>query len=394
MGEIGKIKTFCEDKETNEILKICNEFLQIPSVISHESCFLKYLNLKIKKLGFKTKLRKSYLAIEPKKETKTLLSAHVDRHGCVKDKKGRIQFASFYLKKKYKILSPRRERAKKELELARLIQTKLKGIDVFLGKENLKFKSDDLELNFERKGSRNFYEKTGQNYSKCDFFSYNIKTGKKIKKYRALRYDVEWKQSRVWFDLDTKPEKNEKVFMLESEIMCQDNKRFFAQIDNVLSVSVLFYMLKKIGPENFKSNVLFTTQEEIGRSYNSFLEYSKLYPRKRFELVVLDTTPYDKFPLEESFLVLRKGDERGKFNLKITRRLKNIIKNNNIKFRFKQQNIGKTELGAIITNTRKKIVGTTLQIPTTNYHTAYETTRLKDLENFKKVVEEICTNSI
>lgn len=383
------VRKFTDDKELNKILNICDEFLQVPSVISYEKPFIDYLHKKIKALGFKTVKKKNFLAVETKSDSRKLFCAHIDRHGCVQDKKGRIQFASFYLKKKNQILSPRCERAKSELKFSRVLNEKLKGMDVFLGKENLKFKYEDNEFNFERKGSRNFYEKAGQNYTKCDFASYNAKTGEIIDKYKALRFDVEWKQSRVWFDMDKKYSKAEKPFMLHSRIEVIKDK-FFAQIDNVISVAVLYYLLEKLGPKGFQGNVLFTTKEEIGLSYESYLDYQKLRSEKRFELVVLDTSPYDKFPLEESFLVLRKGDERKMFNLELTREVKRIVKKNQVKFRFKNHNIGRTELGAIIQHSRKKIVGTTLQLPTTNYHTGYETSRLKDLENFTKVVEELC----
>ena len=52
----------------------------------------------------------------------------------------------------------------------------------------------------------------------------------------------------------------------------------------------------------------------------------------------------------------------------------------------KKGTLGTTELGRLIHATKGGIQGTTLQIPTIGYHTAYETASLKSVESMITVL--------
>ena len=73
--------------DTKRIIKICDDFLQIPSVTCYELPFLNYLDNKIKELGYETILKNRYLVVKPKNNinSRYIFSAHIDRHGLIKN---------------------------------------------------------------------------------------------------------------------------------------------------------------------------------------------------------------------------------------------------------------------------------------------------------------------
>ena len=54
--------------------------------------------------------------------------------------------------------------------------------------------------------------------------------------------------------------------------------------------------------------------------------------------------------------------------------------------------LGSTELGRIIQNADNRWSGTTVQIPTTEYHTSYETTSRQSIENYFALLQNILIN--
>ncbi|MEQ1840049.1 MAG: peptidase M42, partial [Verrucomicrobiales bacterium] len=159
-----------------------------------------------------------------------------------------------------------------------------------------------------------------------------------------------------------------------------------AQLDNVLSVALIVYLFRK----GFSGTALFTAQEEAGRSWRYALSWLLREGISTSRLLVLDTSPY---PSTEAAgaqdLVLRKKDASAhfdpQFTFEIEERCRDLgvlysykdlwIENENLT-RPKPMSLGRTELGRLIAATEGRISGTTLQIPTTGYHTAQETASL------------------
>lgn len=328
--------------DTKRIIKICDDFLQIPSVTCYELPFLNYLDNKIKELGYETILKNRYLVVKPKNNinSRYIFSAHIDRHGLIKNDEENIEYLAYYFKKKL----------------------------------NLTFKRDVPE----------FYLSCAQRHTKENISSYDVLSGNILNKFKTLRYNLNWKEKQVFFDLDKNSKKEDSIFMLNSNITVQENN-FFGQIDNVISAAVLYYLLEK---NEFNQEIIFTTQEEIGKSFECILEYSKHINNKK--LIVLDTSPYENFENQNTgFLVLRKGDENGKFDLNLVQHIEDFLKNEEISFTYKPSSNGMTELGRISTESNGKINGTTLQLPSLNYHTTYETSTIKSLENYTKVIDKL-----
>ncbi len=185
--------------------------------------------------------------------------------------------------------------------------------------------------------------------------------------------------------------------MLSSEVY-YDKKVISGQIDNVISAAVLFYLMEK---KEFTQEALFTTKEEIGESWKSIKDFyeEQIFKKKEtgvvenskeLTLVVLDTSPYLSLDEKErGFLTLRNADERAEFDEKIGKKIKKNLNRKKIPYHLKSSDIGKTELGTVIKETKGKINGSTIQLPSTNYHTTYETCTKESLKNYYRVIKSL-----
>lgn len=163
-----------------------------------------------------------------------------------------------------------------------------------------------------------------------------------------------------------------------------------AQLDNVVSVALIIYMYR-IG---FKGSALFTAQEEAGRSWRYALAWLQRESITTRHMLVLDTSPYPtQEEAEMQDIVLRRKDATGTFDPAFTREIAARCDALGIRYSYKDEwielrnlhrerpsSLGRTELGRLSAATDGEINGTTLQIPTTGYHTAEETTSLASIK--------------
>lgn len=415
--------------DLNRIISLTNEFLDIPSSISYEKPFLDYLQKKAENLGYDIFRKKNeYLVIKPKKNNikkdkleknnikknkkdKYLFSVHIDRHSVIKNEKNDLEFLAFYLKKKLDIPFLK-DQVKKNEEFF-FLDFKKKNLNFEVLGENIIFKNDGLKFfKLKKEGFDSYYETIALRYTKEECISYNQNSGEKLNSFKLIRNFIDVSEDGVYFKGDKQLDKEDKIFMMKSQIY-EDEKYISGQIDNVISVACLFYLLETM---NFEEEIIFTTKEEIGLSYICVVDYIKNYnfytdfnyylPKKKIKfemsylfkrnffythkLIVLDTSPYFNLEKEKKgFLTLRKGDEYGEFDLLLLDKLKNILQRNDINFDIKTSFKGKTELGKILNNINQKISSTTLQLPTMNYHTIYETCSKDSLHNFIKILKLI-----
>lgn len=171
-----------------------------------------------------------------------------------------------------------------------------------------------------------------------------------------------------------------------------------AQLDNVVSVALIIY-LYRIG---FQGTALFTAQEEAGRSWRYALAWLQRESISTHRLLVLDTSPYPtQKAAAEQDLVLRKKDASFDFDAEFTDEIQSRCDNLGILYSYKDEwiaeqnlnrekplSLGRTELGRLAAATQGAINGTTVQIPTTGYHTAEETASLSSI---KAVIGLLCT---
>jgi len=116
---------------------------------------------------------------------------------------------------------------------------------------------------------------------------------------------------------------------------------------------------------------------------------------------VLDTSPYPSpEAAAEQELVLRRKDATAEFHAGFTSEIESIATRLGIQTSYKDawieesnlsrsraQSLGRTELGRLVAATGGAITGTTLQFPTTGYHTANETVSLASIEAMLKLLE-------
>lgn len=109
--------------------------------------------------------------------------------------------------------------------------------------------------------------------------------------------------------------------------------------------------------------------------------------------MVLDTSPYPtRQDAEAQDIVLRRKDANGAFSAAMTQELADVCQRLGLRYGYKDayiehQNkgrahpypLGRTELGRIAVATEGAINGSTLQLPTTDYHTAHETASLQSI---------------
>ena len=105
-------------------------------------------------------------------------------------------------------------------------------------------------------------------------------------------------------------------------------------------------------------------------------------------------------------LVLRYKDANATFNKELTNKIESICSKKGISYIFKDEfveeqnkillneglkthSIGSTEMGRIIAASNGLLDGTTIQIPTSGYHTLQETASRSSCRDFQKVLLEL-----
>ena len=174
---------------------------------------------------------------------------------------------------------------------------------------------------------------------------------------------------------------------------------FSGQLDNVMTVAVLVHMFEL----GFRGTAFFTAQEEAGRSWRYLLEWFRRFGRESNALLVLDTSPYPtQDEADSQQIVLRECDANAVFDADHTARLKTLCDRLAVSYDFKDRyighqnaciaagqtprSVGSTELGRIIAGSDSKITGTTLQLPTSGYHTMNETVSISACDALIRVL--------
>lgn len=105
-------------------------------------------------------------------------------------------------------------------------------------------------------------------------------------------------------------------------------------------------------------------------------------------------------------LILRNRDANAGFNRALTQKLVSVCEQCGVSFQFKDEyvaqmnarlaaageepvSIGSTEMGRIIAASNGLVDGTTLQIPTSGYHTLEESAPMQSVDAFIRVLQEL-----
>ena len=157
-------------------------------------------------------------------------------------------------------------------------------------------------------------------------------------------------------------------------------------MDNVLTTAILVHLFEL----GYEGTVFFTAQEEAGRSWRYLLEWFRRFGGSTNQLIVVDTSPYpDISAADRQQVVLRHRDANAEFSAETTRQLESLCQSLGIEYSYKDtyideknriaatqgqapQSLGSTEMGRITAASEGFVHGTTLQLPTTGYHTMDE----------------------
>ncbi|MEQ8787480.1 MAG: peptidase M42 [Pirellulaceae bacterium] len=330
----------------HDFLSILQLLVREPSVVGAEDSFFRVLRRELDEVGARLSYYQGVLVAEGADPHHLILSTHIDRHGLLCTGPNEFQYAAFIASN----------------------QSELTGDSVseqMLGLIQGRFRGQRVQAHLPYTGTY-----LGQGHIRNSFVC---------------------------------PHRNNLIFEIEGLSFLQPGapvsfvdrlsltaSHLSAQLDNVLSVAMVIHLFRS----GFQGTALFTAQEEAGRSWRYALAWLLRQEMTTQRLLVLDTSPYPtREAAEAQQVVLRRKDANGAFAVGITAELEAKCRDLGITYshkdayveaqnvgRAKPMSLGRTELGRLVAATAGRINGTTLQVPTTGYHTANETASLASVD--------------
>lgn len=335
------------------ILAKTSEYLDFPSVVGHETPFLDHLARDFAGLGFAVSRPRNLCVVELGAPGPLTL-AHVDRHGAVIAEDGAAVYAAHAIKNvKYGEAAPAKE---------------------------------------------TLAERVDQRYRGEEMFAYDRVTGGRIA-YGDVAGAALDGQGRIVLRIEDMPVlPSGTPIGFARRLDRSGDGQVSGQLDNPLSAAVL----RVAAEHGLTGMIVFTAEEEIGRSAGHFLDWATDCIEPRGDLIVLDTSPFeDSAATLAGAVVLRRRDATADFSEKMVQRVCEgamaahvpaifkdaYIEAENAGRRRREQplkSLGLTELGKIVAMTKGAFTGATLQIPTFNYHTNQESTTIKAVLAFAR----------
>ena len=324
-------------------LDLLKSLIRYPSVVGSEHSFFRHLQRELEERGAKVSWYEGVLVAQGMVPKSQYLSTHIDRHGLICTGPNEFQYAAFVAGARSDLLGNSVSEQLMQLVVDRFAGEKVYAYEPWSGA----------------------YRGTGEINSAhvCEFRN-NLIFEIKGLEHVVAGTPVAFRDKLSW-----------DLFSVSG------------QLDNVLTASALVY-LYEIG---YQGTAFFTAQEETGKSWRYLLEWFRRFGGSTNQLIVLDTSPYPDFETAcNQQLVLRHKDANAAFNSALTQKLESICGELDITYQYKDtyvelQNahriaageppasLGSTELGRVIAASNGLVDGTTLQIPSSGYHTMNET---------------------
>jgi putative aminopeptidase FrvX len=330
-----------------------------PSVVGSEHSFFRVLQRELEERGARVTWYEGLLVAQGDRPDSLMLSAHVDRHGLICTGPNEFQYAAFVAGARSDLL----------------------GNSV--GEQLMKKIVD-------RFGAEYVYAYEPWSGAYC---GRGVITGAYICEYRNnLIFEVKGLEHLV-----------AGTPVAFSDLLKVTDRALVGQLDNVLTTAVLVYLFGL----GFKGTAFFTSQEEAGKSWRYLLEWFRRFGDTTNQLIVVDTSPYpDLHAAQQQQLVLRNKDANAAFDPHLTQRLLNLCDSRGICFQMKDayveamnvqlraagddpRSLGSTEMGRIIAASHGLVDGTTLQIPTSGYHTMSESAPISSVRAFIDILSDL-----
>jgi hypothetical protein len=333
--------------------------IRSPSVVGAEHSFFRVLQRELEERGAQVTWYEGVLVAQGRRPNSLFLSAHSDRHGLICTGPNEFQYASFVAGARTDLLGNSVSE-----QLMKKIVNRFDGEQVYA------------------------YEPWSGAYR-----------GKgKIKE----AYVCEYRNNLIFSVLGL------EHLVAGTPVAFLDNLKvteeaLVGQLDNVLTIAVLVYLFEL----GFEGTAFFTAQEEAGKSWRYLLEWFRRFGGSTNQLIVVDTSPYPDFTTASAQqLILRNKDANANFNKELTATLSSVCTELSISTQYKdryveEQNkqlveqgeqpfsLGSTEMGRIIAASNGLVDGTTLQIPTSGYHTMSETAPIQAVSAFITVLSHL-----
>ncbi len=341
---------------SNEFIDLLKAIIRQPSVVGAEHSFFRVLQRELEERGANVIWYEGLLVAQGSKPFSAMFSAHIDRHGLICTGPNEFQYAAFISANRTDLLNN---------SVSEELMTKVTE----------RFKSEPV-------------------------YAYEPWSG-------VYRGNGVIKNSYVC------PYRNNLIFEIEglddvvagTPIAFKDklkinNGRLAGQLDNVLTAAVLVHLFSL----GFKGTVFFTAQEEAGKSWRYLLEWFRRFGGSTNRLLVVDTSPFPSIEAaNQQLLVLREKDANAPFNKEATILIEDLCRKNNFSYLYKDRyveednkrllnlgerprSLGSTEMGRIIAASNGLVDGTTIQIPTTGYHTLEESASWESVGAFIKLL--------
>ncbi len=337
-------------------IELLSTLLREPSVVGAEHAFFRVLQRELEERGAKVTWYEGLLVAQGAKPHSLMLSAHADRHGLVCTGPNEFQYAASVAGARSDLL----------------------GNSV----------------------SESLMKKIATRFNDNHVYAYEPWSGAYRGKGQITNaYICEYRNNLI-FELiglehlvaGTPVAFRDKLTVTEQALV--------GQLDNVLTVAALVYLFE-VG---FEGTAFFTAQEEAGKSWRYLLEWFRRFGGSTNSLVVVDTSPFPDFEAASAqHLVLRNKDANASFNQELTQKLHAACSALDYGVMYKDQyveahnltliakgeepsSLGSTEMGRIINASQGLVDGTTLQIPTSGYHTMCESAPLASVAAFLTIL--------
>lgn len=340
----------------DEFLHLLRALVREPSVVGVEDAFFRVLRRELEEYPVSVELYHGLLVVQGNDPESVFLSAHVDRHGLLSTGPNEFQYAAFIAGNRSELTGDSVSEQFMELIAGR-------------------FEGQRVQAHYPFAGSY-----LGQ--------------GKITQAYVCPR------RRNLIFEVDGLEFLQPGVPVSFLDDLRVEDGLISAQLDNVVSVAMLIHLVRL----GFRGTAFFTAGEEAGRSWRFVVEWFRRVGIGTDRLIVLDTSPFptiDEVRLQN--VVLRNRDSTADFDRPLTQQLVAYCEELGISFRFKDRyvetlnlerekplSIGRTELGRVIEATGGTIRGTTLQLPTSSYHTANETAEIESVAAILRLLRHLC----
>ncbi|MEX1032138.1 MAG: peptidase M42 [Cellvibrionaceae bacterium] len=346
-------------EKLNEFIDLLKALIREPSVVGAEHSFFRVLQRELEERGATVTWYEGLLVAHGNASQSAMFSAHIDRHGLICTGPNEFQYAAFVAGSRSDLL----------------------GNSV----------------------SEELMRKIVDRFSATPVIAYEPWSGAYRGKGTIKRsYICEYRNNLI-FEVDGLEHLVAGTPVAFADKLEVNGDVLSSQLDNVLTTAMLVHLFSL----GFQGTAFFTAQEEAGRSWRYLLEWFRRFGGSTNELIVVDTSPYpDRETADKQQVVLRRSDANAKFSPAITQKLEDTCAALGISYSYKDsyiedknreatklgkspQSLGSTEMGRIIAASNGLVLGTTLQIPTTGYHTMEESASIASCEAFIKVLCEI-----